>query len=269
MKYVLLAAVGVVLLTALLAVVLAGCAARQNKPAASAPAKVDYTPITQQQAAAMMEQNDGHLVVDVRTPEEYAAGHIPGAVCVPYEIITDAPPNALPDKEQLLLVYCRSGRRSKQAAQKLAAMGYTRVYEFGGIQEWTGPVVTETAPRPTAMLVIQVGGQTFYAAPADNEPARALVKRLSAGPLTLTLQDYGGFEKVGQLPFTLPTADESITTRPGDVILYQGDHITLYYAPNTWPLTRLAHIEGQTTQDLLAVLGEGDVQATFSVEWSE
>ena len=71
----------------------------------------------------------------------YDAGHIPGAICVPNESIGEKRPEALPDPDQLLLIYCRSGRRSKEASQKLYDMGYTNVYEFGGIIDWTGDVV--------------------------------------------------------------------------------------------------------------------------------
>ena len=94
-------------------------------------------------AKEMMRADDSLVVVDVRTQEEYAQGHIPGAICIPNESIVDAQPEELPDLEQTILVYCRSGRRSKEAAQKLADMGYTNVYEFGGIIDWTGEVVTE------------------------------------------------------------------------------------------------------------------------------
>ena len=109
-----------------------------------------YTQITQEEAAEMMAGDDGHVVVDVRRQDEYAAGHIPGAICIPNESIGDAPPEALPDREQIILVYCRSGRRSKQAAQKLAELGYSRVYEFGGILDWTGDVVTEEKAQDEA-----------------------------------------------------------------------------------------------------------------------
>ena len=94
-------------------------------------------------AIEMMNADDGLVVVDVRTQEEFDGGHIPGAICIPNESIVDAQPAELPDLEQTILVYCRSGRRSKEAAQKLADMGYTEVYEFGGIIDWTGEVVTE------------------------------------------------------------------------------------------------------------------------------
>lgn len=105
-----------------------------------------YTHISQEEAVRRMALDDGHIILDVRTREEYAEGHIPGAVCLPNEeIIADTPPVSLPDRDQILLVYCRSGRRSKEAAQKLYDMGYTQVYEFGGILDWQGEVVSGEA----------------------------------------------------------------------------------------------------------------------------
>ena len=95
----------------------------------------------------MMAKNDGHIIVDVRRQDEYDEGHVPGAILIPNESITDKKHAELPDLDQIILVYCRSGRRSKEAAQKLADMGYTNIYEFGGIIDWTGETVmneTET-----------------------------------------------------------------------------------------------------------------------------
>ena len=91
----------------------------------------------------MMEADDGHIIVDVRTQDEFDEGHISGAICIPNESIGDKQPAELPDLDQIILVYCRSGRRSKEASQKLADIGYTRVYEFGGIIDWTGEVVKD------------------------------------------------------------------------------------------------------------------------------
>ncbi len=102
-----------------------------------------YTQIDQETAALMMEIDDGHVIVDVRRIDEFETGHIPGAICIPNEDIIDTMPEALPDLNQIILVYCRSGRRSKEAAQKLYDMGYTNVFEFGGIIDWTGEIVTE------------------------------------------------------------------------------------------------------------------------------
>ena len=99
-----------------------------------------YTQISQDQAKEMMEKEDGHIIVDVRTQDEVETGHIPGAICIPNESIGTEQPEELPDLNQVILVYCRSGNRSKQAAQKLFDMGYTNVYEFGGIIDWTGEI---------------------------------------------------------------------------------------------------------------------------------
>ena len=107
-----------------------------------------YKQIGQDEAAEMMLRDDGHVVVDVRRRDEYDAGHIPGAILIPNESIDTTPPKELPDFNQIILIYCRSGNRSKQAAQKLFDMGYTNLYEFGGINTWTGEIVTgETASK--------------------------------------------------------------------------------------------------------------------------
>ena len=109
--------------------------------AAETQSNTGYTIITQEEAKAMMEKDDGHVIVDVRRQDEYDSGHIPGAILIPNESITDTKPAELPDLDQIILIYCRSGNRSKQAAQKLADMGYTNLYEFGGIIDWTGETV--------------------------------------------------------------------------------------------------------------------------------
>ena len=101
-----------------------------------------YRQVSSDEAAAMMASESDYLILDVRTREEYEQGHIPGAVCVPNESIGSGEISALPRKDQLILVYCRSGNRSKQAAQKLADAGYTNIVEFGGILSWTGETVS-------------------------------------------------------------------------------------------------------------------------------
>ncbi len=367
-----------------------------------------WTQITQEEAKERMTRNDGHVIVDVRRPDEYEAGHIPGAILVVNEEIGDEQPENLPDLNQILLVYCRSGRRSKEAAEKLARLGYTRIFEFGGILEWTGetvagpepgetassetketetpqtsaletgancmarltfdsfdgggpeysfsadepdiirwetervyhdpnhgekdgsayqmvltlyalkegsttltvqarspiadnydadyyitvdgsqkisiaePViyelvqvdgewrrVTDEAIRPLPTLVIEVGEKTFYAALENNSSAEAFRDALSNGPIAVEMEDYGNFEKVGPLPWTLPRSDASITTEPGDIILYQGNKITIYYDTNTWNFTRLARIAGISREELLAALGPGNVTVVMWIEWSE
>ena len=89
----------------------------------------------------MMAKDDGHVIVDVRRQDEYDAGHIPGAILIPNESIDKERPKDLPDLDQIIFVYCRSGRRSKEASEKLAQMGYKNIYEFGGIITWPGETV--------------------------------------------------------------------------------------------------------------------------------
>ena len=89
----------------------------------------------------IMSENQNYIILDVRTVEEYNNGHIPNAICIPNETISEDVINKLPNKEQLILIYCRSGNRSKQAAQKLIKLGYTNLIEFGGIIDWKGEIV--------------------------------------------------------------------------------------------------------------------------------
>ena len=104
---------------------------------------MSYTQISMEEAVAMMEKETDYIILDVRTAEEFAQKHIPGAINIPNETIGSEELAELPDKNQLILVYCRSGNRSKQASEKLAALGYTKIYEFGGINDWTGETVSE------------------------------------------------------------------------------------------------------------------------------
>ena len=99
-----------------------------------------YRQISMDEAVKMMEDEKNYIILDVRRPDEYAEGHIPGAINVPNEEIGSAEISELPDKTQLILVYCRSGRRSKEASEKLVKLGYTNIVEFGGILDWKGEI---------------------------------------------------------------------------------------------------------------------------------
>ena len=113
---------------------LASCAAPAETPS--------FRQVTTNEAIAIMEKETGYIILDVRRPDEFTAGHIPGAINIPNESIDTRPIPQLPDKNQLILVYCRSGNRSKQASAKLAALGYTNIVEFGGINSWPGETVS-------------------------------------------------------------------------------------------------------------------------------
>ena len=95
-----------------------------------------YMNITAEEAKQIMDTEEGYIILDVREQEEYDAGHIPGAILIPYTQIAEKAEEVLTDKDQLILVYCRSGRRSKIAAEALAELGYTNIKEFGGIIDW-------------------------------------------------------------------------------------------------------------------------------------
>ena len=95
-----------------------------------------YMNITVEEAKQIMDSEEGYVILDVRTQEEYDEGHIPGAIVISHEEIAEKAEKVLTDKEQLILVYCRSGRRSKLAAEALAELGYTNIKEFGGIIDW-------------------------------------------------------------------------------------------------------------------------------------
>ena len=128
---------GTYFVIAVLAILLLlGCSQKKQQEAS-------YRQISMNEAAAMMEEASGYMILDVRRADEFASGHIPNAINIPNEEIGTAQIPELPEKDQLILVYCRSGNRSKQASEKLAALGYTNIVEFGGINSWPGEIVTD------------------------------------------------------------------------------------------------------------------------------
>ena len=112
---------------------LSGCATQS--------AKKTYRQITMEEAVTMLEEESGYTILDVRTAQEYSEKHIPGAINIANESIGTEDIPELPDKDQLILVYCRSGNRSKQASEKLVKLGYTNIVEIGGINSWPGETV--------------------------------------------------------------------------------------------------------------------------------
>ena len=118
------------------ALMFTGCAGTSNNQTNT------YRQISMDEAAAMMERESGYIILDVRTPAEFAEKHIPDAINVPNENIGTDEISQLPNKDQLIMVYCRSGRRSKEAAKKLVKLGYTNIVEFGGILDWKGETVS-------------------------------------------------------------------------------------------------------------------------------
>ena len=119
--------------------------------------------------------------------------------------------------------------------------------------------------QPGYAMTITANGHTMTATMHGNDATEALRQRLDDGGLTLRLSDYGDFEKVGALGFTLPRSDRQTTTQPGDIVLYQGNQIVIFYGSNTWDYTRLGHIDNATAEGLRQTLGEGDVTVTLAL----
>ena len=111
---------------------------------------------------------------------------------------------------------------------------------------------------------VQVGGSTFTATLEENEAVDALVEMMEQGPVTIQMSDYSGFEKVGPLGTSLPTSNQQTTTQAGDIVLYQGNQIVMFYGSNSWSYTRLGHIDDLTGWE--EALGSGDVTVTFALE---
>ena len=109
------------------------------------------------------------------------------------------------------------------------------------------------------------GSHSLAATLADNSSAMAFYELLEKGPVTIKMHDYGNFEKVGSLGTSLPRNDEQITTTAGDIILYQGNQITIYYDTNSWNFTRLGKVDGVTQAELKKILGKGDITAVFEI----
>ena len=131
------------------------------------------------------------------------------------------------------------------------------------------PAATEKAAEGETMIYAHIGEKTLAIKPENNSSAEAFIELLWRGDVTVDMHDYGSFEKVGPLGTSLPTNDERITTEPGDVILYQGNQITIYYAPNTWSFTRLGRVQGLSPEELKAALGGDGCTVVFSLEESK
>lgn len=263
-----------ILILMVFVLLLVGCSGKEQ--VMDGPGMVNsYKQISQEEAARMMEQDDGHVIVDVRRQDEYDAGHIPGAILIPNESIDADPPAELPDKNQIILIYCRSGNRSKQAAEKLFRMGYTNIYEFGGINTWTGGIVTEeTETEAVAETQREQGveekkamrmmiGETEVPVTWEENDSVAALKALL--PLEISMSTYGGFEQVGSICQSIARNDKQTTTGSGDIVLYSGNQIVVFYGSNSWAYTRLGHVD-LSQEELTDLLGSGNVTITITDE---
>jgi hypothetical protein len=117
----------------------------------------------------------------------------------------------------------------------------------------------------TNRMNITIGDNVLVATLVENSSVDALKEALSEGPITVNMRDYGGMEKVGSLGMDLPRNDEQIATEAGDIILFQGSALVIYYAPNSWNFTRLGKLHHVTTEELREILGDGHVTITLSL----
>ena len=177
----------------------------------------------------------------------------------------------------LLAVLCGCGSSDRSRANGTAlptgtaAQSIERPAASGTIAEATEESTAADAGataeegEETVMFYAHVEGRVLTILPENNSSAEAFLNLLAKGDVTVKMHDYGNFEKVGSLGTSLPTNDQSITTVPGDVILYQGNQITIYYDTNTWSFTRLGRVQGMTQAELREALGE-DPTVVFSLQ---
>ncbi len=133
----------------------------------------------------------------------------------------------------------------------------------GGEEEMNKEDISETE---SYVIVVSVGGREMTADIVKNSSGKAFIDLLKDGPITISMHDYGNFEKVGELPCLLPRNDERITTEPGDIIMYQGNQITIYYDVNIWNFTKLGKIRDINKAQLKSYLGTGNAEITFSIK---
>lgn len=128
----------VIIILIILSVIIGGVIMLNKNTEKKTTNQIQY--VSMEEITTIMQGNTNYIILDVRTIEEYNQGHIPNAICIPNETIDETVTTKLPNKDQLILIYCRSGNRSKQAALKLQQLGYTNLVEFGGIIDWEGEI---------------------------------------------------------------------------------------------------------------------------------
>ena len=144
--------------------------------------------------------------------------------------------------------------------------GKWSVFDLCLMRRKVAEILSTSEKETETKMNIEVNGHTLTATLADNSSAKAFAELIRSEPLTIEMNDYGGFEKVGRLSKNLPKNNEQITTEAGDIILYQGNQVTIYYDENTWNFTRLGKIDNITQAELKEILGTGSVSVTFSLE---
>lgn len=164
----------------------------------------------------------------------------------------------------LLLILSLSGCTSAVLPEETQSENASSAQHTG--EDKNSESISENDRRTERILYIKIGSTVLKAELADNTSAKALWDCLEKSDITIRMSDYGGFEKVGALGFSLPTNDEQITTETGDLILYQGDQFVIYYDKNSWTFTRLGKIKGLSQETLKSILGDGDVTVVLTTQ---
>ena len=228
---------------------------------------LSYKKISQEEAVKMMETGDC-LILDVRTEEEYNDGHIPNAVCLPVETIGSEAPAQLPDKDQIILIYCRTGVRAERAAKALADLGYTNVYDFGGIADWEGDIVTEESfdyGEPEAALTLEISGRQIY---TNIITKTELLDAVGTSSFELSFRDEGSIKRA-VLPFTVSPEEKDTEVRTGDVLVCNGNEMLLILEEGTVRGERIGNFTGMTKGELEEIFGEGDYTALMFLDWMD
>lgn len=170
----------------------------------------------------------------------------------------------------LSLIGCGTSRPSEPVMPEIEETAMPQSSAIAMAHPTESPTASEPDPKEdteetTPMIYARVNDRTLSILPEQNTSAEAFTELLRSGDVTVDMHDYGSFEKVGALGTTLVRNDEQITTEPGDVILYQGNQITIYYDVNSWSFTRLGKVQNVTQAELREILGSGDVTVTFSL----
>ncbi|MBP3250202.1 MAG: hypothetical protein J6M48_07620 [Ruminococcus sp.] len=178
--------------------------------------------------------------------------------------------------EKTVIPFCTSGSSGISVSEKniaalvpigeqLAGKRFSASASKDEVQQWYDSLPL-TKEETEVKLNITVNGQDLTASLADSSAAKELAQKLESGAVTVELAEYGGFEKVGALPWSLTRSDESTVTQAGDIMLYQGSQITIFYGSNSWSYTPLGHVDGLSQEELSEILGQGDVSAELSIK---
>ena len=163
-----------------------------------------------------------------------------------------------------LLSGCADSRRTEDPESQSSGSASDKVQEFQAAEDEAAEQNVKEEETMDRKMIVEVGGKHFTATLEDNKAADTLVEMMQEDPVTVQMSDYGGFEKVGDLGTELPTSNRQTTTQAGDIVLYQGNQIVIFYGSNSWSYTRLGRIDDLTGWE--TALGDGDATVTFALE---